>query len=125
MEDRESKIKEAMKESCPEEFEMNIILDDLDIQEWRWPSNASDEIDNPVDEPLGKYTPDELKKYTDKDLQVKIDYGYGRLWEGEKDRFIQVVRIYEKETIISVSYWVWHIGCIDNGGIRLKVIRVT
>ena len=114
------KIKQAMEESNPQQYEMNIILRDLDIKNWAWPSLASDEIDYPVDEPLGEYSLEELQKYTERDLEVNVDYGFGCLWEGEKERFIQVVRIYEKGELISCSYEVWVVGAIDNGGTRLK-----
>lgn len=104
----EAKIKEEMEISHPEQYEMNIILDDLDIRKWNCPPYAPDEYDLPVDEPLGRYTADELKKYTDRDVQVKIDYGCGRLWNIEKDKFFQVIRIYEGGEIITISAHVWN-----------------
>lgn len=84
MEALDEKIEQAMEESNPQQYEMNIILRDLNIKNWAWPSLASDEIDYPVDEPLGEYSLEELQKYTDRDLEVKINYGFGRLWEGKK-----------------------------------------
>lgn len=126
MEQMQSKIKEAMEISNPQQYEMNIILMDLGIKDWRGPSDASDEIDNPVDEPLGEYTQAELQRYTDRKLEIEIDYGYGCLWEGKnKERFIQVIRIYENNEIQSCSYTVWDDGYIDGGGVRLKHPRVS
>ncbi len=121
-----SKIKEAMESSNPQQYEINIILMDLGIKDWRCPSDASDEIDNPVDEPLGEYSPEELQKYTDRKLEVEIDYGYGCLWEGKnKERFIQVIRIYENGELQSCSYTGWNNGYIDGGGARLKNPRIS
>lgn len=79
MEALDEKIKQAMEESNPKQYEMNVILMNLDIKDWNWPSDASDEIDYPVDEPLGEYSKEELLKYTDRDLEIKIDYGFGRV----------------------------------------------
>lgn len=124
MEALDEKIKQAMEKSNPQQYEMNIILRDLDIKNWAWPSLASDEIDYPVDEPLGEYSLEELKKYTERGLEVDVDYGFGRLWEGKKDKFIQVVRIYEKGELISCSFEVWVAGAIDTGGTRLRYSRM-
>lgn len=123
---RDGRIKEAMEDSDPQQYEMNIILSNLGIKFWMGPSYASDEEENSVDEPLGKYSPEELQKYTDRDLEVKIDYGYGCLWEGKnKERFIQSVRIYEDGKLQSCSYYAWIAGFVDNGGTRLRYPRVT
>ena len=68
---------------------------DLDINDWNWPWHESGMIWE-SDEPLGEYSPEKLQEYTDRDLEVKIDYGFGRMWEGKHEEFIQAVRIYEK-----------------------------
>lgn len=124
LEDVGEKIEAALEESQPQQYEINMILDDLGIKNWIWPSYASDELDLPFDEPLGEYSPEALREYTDRKLEVKIEYGYGRLWEGDGERFIQSVRIYENGEVISCSYNSWRVGCVDNGGVELKYPRV-
>ena len=124
MEDVGEKIETALEESQPQQYEMNIILNDLLIKWWKWPSNASDELDGPFDEPLGEYSPEALREYTDRELEVKIEYGYGRLWEGDAEQFIQSVRIYENGEVISCSFHVWRYEWVDGGGAKLKYPRV-
>ena len=117
------KIKRAMEESNPQQYEMNIILMDLDIKDWNWPWHESGMIWE-SDEPLGEYSPEKLQEYTDRDLEVKIDYGFGRMWEGKHEEFIQAVRIYEKGELLSCSYNIWSLGFVDNGGDRLKYPKI-
>ena len=124
MEDVGEKIETALKESQPQQYEMNIILNDLLIKWWKWPSNASDEVDGPFDDPLGEYSPEALREYTDRELEVKIEYGYGRLWEGNAEQFIQSVRIYENGEVISSSFHAWECGFVDSLGSKLKYPRV-
>lgn len=124
MEALDEKIKQAMEESNPKQYEMNVILMNLDIKDWNWPSEASDEIDYPVDEPLGEYSKEELLKYTDRDLEIKIDYGFGRVWNGKNEKFIQVIRIYEKGELMGCSYNVWRACFVDDGGDRLRYPRM-
>lgn len=124
MEALDEKIKQAMEESNPQQYEMNVILMDLGIKDWRWASDASDEIDYPVDEPLGEYSQEELLKYTDRDLEIKIDYGFGHVWNGKNEKFIQVIRIYEKGELTSCSYNVWRAHFVDDGGARLRYPRM-
>lgn len=107
MESVESKIKEGIDKSNPEQYEMNIILHDLDIKLWNMKPYAPDEYGYPVDEPLGKYSEEEIKKYTDRNLKVEIDYGVGRMREIKENYFIQVVRVYENDEIISISAYAW------------------
>lgn len=85
MEQLDEKIKQAMDESNPKQYEMNIVLEVLDIKNWNRPIFESGEIWEPVDEPLGEYLPEKLQKYTDRDLEVKINYGFGRMY-GESVR---------------------------------------
>lgn len=123
MEALDEKIKQAMEESNPQQYEMNVILMNIDIKDWSFPHFESDEIWE-SDEPLGEYSPEKLQEYTDRDLEVKIDYGFGRMWEGKHEEFIQSVRIYEKGELISCSYNIWSIGFVDNGGTRLKYPKI-
>lgn len=120
MEALDEKIKQAMEESDPQQYEMNVILMDLGIKDWNWPSYESGEEWDLIDEPLGKYSPEKLQEYTDRDLEVKIDYGLGCVWEGEHEEFIQIDRIYEKGELISCSYIIWSIGDVIDTGTRLK-----
>lgn len=124
MEKTDEKIKQAMEESNPQQYEMNIILLDLDIKYWICPRYESGEIREPVDEPLGEYSPEKLKKYTDRDLEIKINYGFGCMWEGKHEDFIQSVRIYENGELLSCCYYVWSHGFVDDGGTRLKYPKI-
>ena len=99
-----------------QQYEINIILEDLGIKRWHWPPYALDEMDGIIDEPLGQYTQEELRKYTDRILDVKVFYGQGYLWEGEKENFFQIVKIYENNEMISCSYTVWKQDSVYSGG---------
>ncbi|MBD5472895.1 MAG: hypothetical protein HDR20_08355 [Lachnospiraceae bacterium] len=123
MEALDEKIRQAMEESNPQQYEMNIILMELDIKDWNWPWYESGMIGE-SDEPLGEYSPEKLQEYTDRNLEVKIDYGFGRIWEGKHEEFIQSVRIYEKGELISCSYNIWSVGFVVDGGTRLKYPKV-
>lgn len=124
MEALDEKIKQAMEESNPQQYEMNIILMNLDIKDWDWPMYESGEVWEPIDEPLGEYSPEKLQKYTDRDLEIKINYGFGCMWEGKHEEFIQTVRIYENGELLSCCYYVWSYGFVDNGGVRLKYPKI-
>lgn len=124
MEALDEKIKQAMEESNPQQYEMNIILMDLDIKYWICPRYESGEIRDTVDEPLGEYSLEKLQKYTDRDLEIKINYGFGCMWEGKYEDFIQTVRIYENGELLSCCYYVWSYGFVDDGGIRLKYPKI-
>lgn len=118
MEALDEKIKQAMEKSNPQQYEMNIILMDLGIKDWIWPRFESDEIRDPIDEPLGEYSPEKLQEYTDRDLEVKIDYGFGNIKEAKHEEFIQAIRIYEQGELISCSYDIWSVGFVVDLGIR-------
>ncbi len=123
MEKIDEKIKQAMEESNPQQYEMNVVLMNLDIKDWNWPHFESDEIWE-SDEPLGEYSPEKLQKYTDRDLEVKIDYGFGHIKEAKHEEFIQSVRIYEQGELISCSYNIWSVGFVVDGGTRLKYPKI-
>ena len=124
MEALDEKIKQAMEESNPKQYEMNVILMNLDIKDWNWPQYESGMIWEPVDEPLGEYSPEKLQEYTDRDLEVRIDYGFGHIKEAKHEEFIQSIRIYEKGELISCSYNIWSVGFVVDGGTRLKYPKV-
>ena len=123
MEKIDEKIKQAMEESNPQQYELNVVLMNLDIKDWNWPHFESDEIWE-SDEPLGEYSPEKLQKYTDRDLEVKIDYGFGHIKEAKHEEFIQSVRIYEQGELISCSYNIWSVGFVVDGGTRLKYPKI-
>ncbi|MBD5472898.1 MAG: hypothetical protein HDR20_08370 [Lachnospiraceae bacterium] len=123
MEALDEKISQAMEESNPKQYEMNVILMDLGIKNWRCPHFESDEIWE-SDEPLGEYSPEKLQEYTDRDLEVKIDYGFGHIKEAKHEEFIQSVRIYEQGELISCSCNIWSVGFVVDGGTRLKYPKI-
>lgn len=79
------------------EYEMNMILEMLDIKEWRWPSLAMDEIDLPQDAPLGCYSPETLTQYidTEEQISVKIDYYFGGFMPERHKETVQIFTIYK------------------------------
>ena len=78
------------------EHEMNVILEMLDVREWYVPPYAQDEMDLPVDEPLGSYSEEILKQYIENytKIEVEIEYYLGRHRIDEtEERFpIQVIK---------------------------------
>lgn len=117
MEQLDEKIKWATDEYHLEQYEMNMVLWALDIKEWNWPYYESGMIWEPVDEPLGEYSPEKLQEYTDRDLEVKINFGFGHIRERQSQEMIQSVQIYEKGKLIICCYFKWGVGgCVEDYG---------
>lgn len=58
------------------EYEMNIVLDLLDIKYWETRSPGVDEWNMPSDEPLGHYSEEALAPYLDGSVEVKVEIEY-------------------------------------------------
>ena len=111
-------IEEKIKSANAREYEMNIVLNDLWIIRWNRQPYSKDEIElnNPVDEPLGQYSEERLKEYTDEDFRVEFEYCCGYYGSGvdkEKDdsknppHLIQIERIYKGGKLYYFTYNVW------------------
>ena len=117
METLRGQIEERIERANAREYEMNIVLEDLFIKCWNRRPYALDEMmdNDPVDEPLGQYSEERLKEYTDEDFRVEFEYCcgyYGIGIEREKDsknppHLIQIARIYKDGKLYTYSYNVW------------------
>ncbi|MCM1212684.1 MAG: hypothetical protein NC318_13915 [Blautia sp.] len=90
------------------EYEMNIVLQGIAEKIWHAPPYALDEADLPVDAPLGKYTEERLREYTDENFYVEFEYccGYYGITAREP-HLIQIARIYKDGEIYSLRYYIW------------------
>lgn len=108
----EEKKRKAQILSEMQQYEINILLDVLDIREWQWPPYADDEADLPVDDPLGCYTEEALEPYLkSEEAEVKIEYYFGghRPSRPEEKMPIQTVKINMsgKATGFGYARWAW------------------
>ncbi len=98
------------------EYEMNMILDMLDVKEWNWPSWSKDAIDFPEyfpkDAPLGSYSPEALAEYVDdgEKMEVEIDYYYGGFQPQMGKETVQIYKIYKDDRQHNIGYVVWAFG---------------
>lgn len=58
------------------EYEINVVLDLLDIREWKRRSPGSDEWDMPSDEPLGRYSEEALAPFLDGSVEIRVEIKY-------------------------------------------------
>ncbi len=108
------KEKEEEKESRQRaaEYEVNMILEMLDIKRWCRPSWTLDEIDLPKDAPLGSYSPEALAEYVDdgEKMEVEIDYYYGGFQPQMGKETVQIYKIYKDDRQHNIGYVVWAFG---------------
>lgn len=127
MEEDMEYLRECMEErlvnSEARQYEMNIVLDELYIKMWKSMPYALDDIEfmeelgETPDAPLGEYSPEKLKEYTDEDIQVKFEYCYGHA--GRRDDFsqlIQIVWIYDQGELYTMGYYGW----MRNGVVNIE-----
>lgn len=117
METLKGQIEERIESANAREYEMNIVLNDLFRKHWNERPYSLDEIEqnNPVDEPLGQYSEERLKEYTDEDFRVEFEYCCGYYGVGidrEKNsenppHLIQIERIYKDGKLYIYRYNVW------------------
>lgn len=109
--------KEELGLSKVKQYEMNAVLDQLNIKFWNYPPYAFDEKHFPVDEPMGEYSAEELKKYTDEELEIIIEYGCGIYGVAKGvDDLIQIIRIYDNDKLVVFRYYIWCFGKEVIGG---------
>lgn len=113
MEPIEEWILEKQQFTNAEQYEMNIVLQELLIKCWNTAPWSMDEIESDfkVDPPLGKYSEEKLKEYTDENFRAEFDYcrGYTKTsYQNESGPdFVQVVRIYKDDEMYCMSYYFW------------------
>lgn len=103
--------REEICHSIIAEYEMNIILHILDIKKWNEPPYAFDEMNLPIDEPLGIYSEQALEEYLKSNMKiiVEIEYYFGghRPLKPEYKFPIQVIKIYENDRLYRLGYTMW------------------
>ncbi len=93
-------IKEREVENA-RQSEMNIVLWMLEIEDWK------QSLDNHEDVPMGEYSAEKLKQYTDRDIKADISYYFGTYHESALLPLIQIVWIYEEQEPIGFGYALW------------------
>ena len=74
------------------QYEMNIVLHYLGIKHWNRPTSSEDEIGLPVDAPLGEYTVEKLKEYTDEEHDLTVEYFCGgSILDNLNNRYIALI----------------------------------
>lgn len=108
MEPLNEMIEERLATTNAKEYEMNLVLEETAIKVWHRAPYAFDEIGRvDVDEPLGQYSDDKLKEYTDENFQAEIEYCCGYYGAAREPNLIQVVRIYKDDQLYGMDYEVW------------------
>lgn len=113
MENLMGQIEKRIENANAREYEMNMVLDSLFIKYWNQRPYSMDEIENndPIDDPLGQYSEERLKEYTDENFRVEFEYccGYHGSGINRKDwpQLIQIERIYKDEKLYIYRYNVW------------------
>lgn len=101
-------IEEKLITTNAKEYEMNIVLEKTAIKVWHRAPYAFDEIGCvDVDEPLGQYSDDKLKEYTDENFRAEIEYCCGYYGSARESHLIQVVKIYKDDQLYSMGYEIW------------------
>lgn len=109
MESLNELIGEKLISTNAKEYEMNIVLEDIGIKPWQRAPYSMDEIEanSPVDEPLGKYSAEKIKEYTDENFRAEFEYCYGYYGSARESHLIQVVRIYKDDKLYALTYEIW------------------
>ena len=110
MESLNEMISEKLISSKAKEYEMNIVLHNIVIRRWNKAPYAWDEIEDnlPVDAPLGEYSAEKLKEYTDENFRAEFEYCCGYI-SGilREEHLIQIVRIYKDDELYVFAYYGW------------------
>ena len=92
-----------------QQTEINAILWILGIKDWNRHLYQQSEWD----EPMGKYSPEALKLYTDRDVVVDISYFFGE-YKGIYDLpLFQIIQIYEDQEQIYFGFILWKMDWDD------------
>ncbi len=105
----EQKRDEKLSHQRAMEYEMNMIIEMLDIKRWIWPSMAMDEIDIPKDAPLGQYSPELLAQYinANENMEVEVDYYYGGFRPDICYETVQIYKINKDGKQYRIGYVIW------------------
>ena len=90
------------------QYEMNIVLEYLGIKRWKRPPYARDEaeISSEIDAPLGEYTVDKLKEYTNEEHDLTVEYFCGgSILHNLNNRYIAlIIKEYKNGSIENLYY---------------------
>lgn len=116
METLREQIAGRIESANAREFEMNIVLEDLCIKRWKRRAYAPDEWKEGevMDVPLGEYSEEKLKEYTEEDFRVEFEYCCGYYGVGREPRLIQIERIYKDGELYIFTYNVWFGYAVDD-----------
>lgn len=113
--------------SNAKQYEMNIVLWDLGIKDdWIWPPYAPDEQFLVPDPPLGEYSKEALRQYTDEeDLYAEVEYYFGghQPLKAEDKYLIQIIQTYKgnKQIGFEGKVWSWNGDAVMTGcGFRMN-----
>lgn len=88
-------------------YEINIILDLLQIREWKEPIPLKES-----DDPLGEYSNEELKKYIESDMSIKIDYEFENYESLNGEPLFQRIEIYQNDVKVGDGLITWNSNII-------------
>ncbi len=109
-------VQEKLAEINAQENEMNFILELMKIKTWHPPLHEIG--DQPVDAPLGKYSEKEFQKYSEREIDVQIDYYCGG-YDDDEILLIQVIQISGFDGSEYFGYCAWLGDEVYNGVWRL------
>ena len=96
------------------QYEMNIVLEYLGIKRWERPPYSWDEAEmSPeVDAPLGEYTVEKLKEYTDEEHDLTVEYFCGgSILDKLNKRYIAlIIKEYKNGAVENLYYKIIHYG---------------
>jgi len=104
---KKSNIIKTRELETAKQSEINSILwmleeKDLEIKDWKQPIKSEQ-----GNIPLGEYSIEALKKYTDRDITADISYYFGNCRESGLLALLQIVWLYEEQTPICFGYILW------------------
>lgn len=88
-------------------YEINVILDLLQIRKWKEPILLKE-----PDDPLGEYSIEELKKYIENDMSIKIDYEFEDYESLNGEPLFQRVEIYQNDVKVGEGLITWNSNII-------------
>lgn len=108
MEPLNEQIEEKLISSNAKEYEMNIVLEDIVVKRFYDPPYSMDEWEDETyvaDEPLGEYSLEKLKEYTDEDFRAEFKYCVG--YVNDYPLLIQIAKIYKSDEIYILDFRAW------------------
>ncbi len=88
---------------CAKQYEMNIIMELLGMEKWEKP-----EVLGNLDDPMGAYSEETLKRYTDMDLYIEIDYKFEDYEDSNDEPLFQSIIIYQNGKQCGAALVAWN-----------------